>query len=118
MKFEKGGAYNPLSGKKKTLPVRKKPKQIARQMLEDKSPLIMQKVIAMGLDGDTTCLEMLVDRILPTHKAVDAKQTKTDYAININVGTLEQLPSEVIEAIDVTPTEVAIKEIQNDKQSD
>jgi len=100
--------------KENRLPVRKKQKQIVRQMLEDKSPLIMQKVISMGLDGDTTCLKMLVDRILPAHKSVSVAQTKTDYAININVGSLEDLPNEilaseevndVIEAkpIDVTP---------------
>lgn len=113
-----------MTGRKKgqrSLPVRKKPKELVRGMLEDKSPLIMQKVITLGLEGDVQCLKMLVDRILPAHKSVDVKQTKTDYAININVGSIEQLPEEVVDVIDVTPTEPVdkLEEVEDaDKQQD
>jgi len=100
-----------MGHKNRRLPVRKKPREMVRSMLEDKSPLIMQKVITMGLDGDTQCLKMLVDRILPAHKSVDVRQTKTDYNISINVGALEDLPDEVQDVIDVTEESQALTDM-------
>ncbi len=103
----------PKGAKNRIAAPRKKIKNVARSLIEDRSPQIIKKIISLGLAGDVQCLKMLMDRIVPQHKSVDMKATKTDYAISINVGSLEQLPPEMVDVIDVTPTEVL-----DDKQQD
>jgi len=52
-------------------------------------------VIEMALEGDRTCLKMCLDRILPTHKAVELKTGSEKGDVIINIGGLNE---KVIEA--------------------
>jgi len=60
---------------------------LAREMMTEKGPDVVDKVIEMALEGDVHCLKMCIDRILPVHKAVDSSKAKQDSNIVINVGT-------------------------------
>ena len=101
----------------KNMTTRKKARNLAREMIEDKSPMIVKKVITMGLEGDVQCLKMLMDRIVPQHKSVDVKQTKQDFAININVESLEQLPKNVVDVIDMTDEAEALERTDSSGES-
>jgi hypothetical protein len=60
---------------------------LAREMMTEKGPDVVDKVIEMALEGDVHCLKMCIDRILPVHKAVDPSKAKQDSKVIINVGT-------------------------------
>jgi len=79
----KGKAMNPLGRPKG---IRNKYTLLAREMMTEKGPDIVQKIVDMAMDGDVHCLKMCIDRILPVHKAVDPSRTKQDSKIIINVG--------------------------------
>ena len=79
----KGKAMNPLGRPKGT---RNRYTLLAREMMTEKGPDIVQKIVDMAMDGDVHCLKMCIDRILPVHKAVDPARTKQDSKIIINVG--------------------------------
>lgn len=94
------------SGRRRGLPVpTKKVKNVARALIEDRSPQIVKKIISLGLAGDVACLKMLMDRIVPQHKSVDVKATKTDFAININVESLEDASGKARDFIDAVQPE-------------
>jgi len=93
---------------------------LAQQMMTDRGPMIVEKVMGMALQGDVHCLKMCMDRILPVHKAIDSSKTKTDANIVINVGTSSEIQAKISE----TPIEklvnpetkeddVVIAEIEN-----
>ena len=70
---------------------------LAQQMMTDRGPMIVEKVMGMALQGDVHCLKMCMDRILPVHKAIDSSKTKTDANIVINVGTSADIQSKIYE---------------------
>jgi len=70
---------------------------LAQQMMTDRGPMIVEKVMGMALQGDVHCLKMCMDRILPVHKAIDSSKTKTDANIVINVGTSADIQSKINE---------------------
>lgn len=70
---------------------------LAREMMGKQGPAVVQKVIDMAMDGNVHCLKMCLDRILPTHKAVDPNRTKQDTQIIINVGASDGLKEKLIE---------------------
>jgi len=70
---------------------------LSRQMMTDRGPSVVEKIIDMAMDGDVHCLKMCIDRILPVHKAVDPNRTKTDSNIIINVGASESIKRKIIE---------------------
>ncbi len=72
---------------------------LARELMSNKSPEIVQKVIEKAMDGDVHCLKMCLDRILPVHKAVDSTRTKADAQVIINVSSLDNIQQQ----LDVTP---------------
>jgi len=93
---------------------------LAQQMMTDRGPMIVEKVMGMALQGDVHCLKMCMDRILPVHKAIDSSKTKQDSQIVINVGTSSEIQAKISE----TPIEklvnpetkeddVVIAEIEN-----
>jgi hypothetical protein len=87
---------------------------LARELMSDKSPEIVNKVIEKALEGDVHCLKMCLDRILPVHKAVDSNRTKSDAQVIINVASLEsiqQKASEYDEAELVDPIEKGDDEV-------
>ena len=87
---------------------------LARELMSNKSPEIVNKVIEKALEGDVHCLKMCLDRILPVHKAVDSNRTKSDAQVIINVASLEsiqQKASEYDEAELVDPIEKGDDEV-------
>ena len=69
---------------------------LAREMMSEKGPDIVQKVMDMAMEGDVHCLKMCIDRILPVQKAVDSSKAKQESQIIINVGSSEMIMDKVI----------------------
>ena len=87
---------------------------LARELMSNKSPEIVEKVISKAMEGDVHCLKMCLDRILPVHKAVDSNRTKSDAQVIINVASLEsiqQKANEFQEAELVDPIEKGDDEV-------
>ena len=72
---------------------------LARELMSNKSPEIVEKVIEKAMEGDVHCLKMCLDRILPVHKAVDSTRTKADAQVIINVSSLDNIQQQ----LDVIP---------------
>jgi hypothetical protein len=72
---------------------------LARELMSNKSPEIVEKVIEKAMEGDVHCLKMCLDRILPVHKAVDSTRTKADAQVIINVSSLDSIQQQ----LDITP---------------
>ena len=68
---------------------------LARGLMSDKSPEIVEKVISKALEGDVHCLKMCLDRILPVHKAVDPNRAKNDSQVIINVSSIESIQEQI-----------------------
>ena len=68
---------------------------LARELMSDKSPEIVEKVISKALEGDVHCLKMCLDRILPVHKAVDPNRMKNDAQVIINVSSIESIQKQI-----------------------
>ena len=66
---------------------------------------VVDAVVAKAVDGDMTAAKLLLDRILPTSKAIDLNDLEKSkgLSISINVGNMEAkepLEAEVIEVVD------------------
>ena len=72
---------------------------LARELMSEKSPEIVNKVISKAMEGDVHCLKMCLDRILPVQKAIDSTRTKADAQVIINVSSLDSIQQQ----LDVTP---------------
>ena len=81
---------------------------LARELMSDKSPEIVEKVISKALEGDVHCLKMCLDRILPVHKAVDPNRAKSDSQVIINVSSIESIQKQ----IGNTPKEKLVNPVQ------
>ena len=81
---------------------------LARELMSNKSPEIVEKVIEKAMDGDVHCLKMCLDRILPVHKAVDSTRTKADAQVIINVSSLDNIQQQ----LDVTPEGELIEPVE------
>ena len=81
---------------------------LARELMSDKSPEIVEKVISKALEGDVHCLKMCLDRILPEHKAVDPNRAKSDSQVIINVSSIESIQKQ----IGNTPKEKLVNPVQ------
>ena len=68
---------------------------LAREMMTERGPMIVEKIIDMALDGDVHCMKMCIDRILPVHKAVDPNKAKQQSQVIINVGASEQIKERI-----------------------
>lgn len=68
---------------------------LSREMMTEKGPEIVNKIMEMAMDGDVHCLKMCIDRILPVHKAVDPNRAKQDSKIVINVGASESIKAKI-----------------------
>jgi hypothetical protein len=73
---------------------------LSRELMSNKGPEIVQKVIDLALEGDRTCLKMCMDRIIPTTKAVEFRTSEDRGNVIINVGGLAE---KVIEAQESKP---------------
>jgi hypothetical protein len=70
---------------------------LSRELMSNKGPEIVQKVIDLALEGDRTCLKMCMDRILPTTKSVEFRSGEDKGNVIINVGGLEAKKIEIEE---------------------
>ena len=70
---------------------------LSRELMSNKGPEIVQKVIDLALEGDRTCLKMCMDRIIPTTKAVEFRSSDERGNVIINVGGLEAKKVEIEE---------------------
>lgn len=83
---------------------------LARELMSNKSPEIVETVIAKALDGDVHCLKMCLDRILPVHKAVDSNRAKNDAQVIINVASIDSIKQKVNEFDDADLVEPVEKD--------
>ena len=63
---------------------------LSRELMSNKGPEIVQKVIDLALEGDRTCLKMCMDRIIPTTKSVEFRSSEDKGNVIINVGGLAE----------------------------
>jgi len=70
---------------------------LSRELMSNRGPEIVQKVIDLALEGDRTCLKMCMDRIIPTTKAVEFRSGEDKGNVIINVGGLEAKKVEIEE---------------------
>ena len=105
--FHKGmKALNPEGRPKGSL---NKFTKLSRELMSNKGPEIVQKVIDLALEGDRHCLKMCMDRILPSSKAVEIKHDHENLGINIiveSVKAIEKKESEDQEIFEAEFTEV------------
>ena len=83
---------------------------LARELMSEKSPEIVNKVIAKAMEGDVHCLKMCLDRILPVQKAIDSTRTKADAQVIINVSSLDSIQQQ----LNVTPEAELVEPIEKD----
>jgi hypothetical protein len=82
-----------------------------KQLLKD-GMKVVEAVIKKALDGDMTAAKLLLDRILPTTKAIDLDDIENSkgFSISVNIGNLE-LPKHLDRnVIDVKKEEYESKE--------
>ena len=87
---------------------------LARELMSNKSPEIVAKVIEKAMEGDVNCLKMCLDRILPVHKAVDSSRTKADAQVIINVSSIESIEQKINSTPDeelIMPEEMSDDEV-------
>ena len=70
---------------------------LSRELMSNRGPEIVQKVIDLALEGDRTCLKMCMDRIIPTTKSVEIRSGEDKGNVIINVGGLEAKKIEIEE---------------------
>ena len=72
--------------------------QLSRELMSERGPDIVNKVIELAMEGDTTCLKMCLDRILPPKRDVEVKH-EGGQSINITVAQLGNQAQEAIEHV-------------------
>jgi hypothetical protein len=65
--------------------------KLSRELMSNKGPEIVNKVIELALEGDRHCLKMCMDRIIPTTKAVEITHDHQDLGINIIVESVKAI---------------------------
>tara|TARA_R110000823_G_scaffold201784_2_gene332682 strand:+ start:9050 stop:9496 length:447 start_codon:yes stop_codon:yes gene_type:complete len=86
-----------------------------KQLLKD-GMKVVEAVVKKALDGDMTAAKLLLDRILPTTKAIDLDDIENSkgFSISVNIGNLE-LPKH----LDKTDTNVIdVKSDENKNKKD
>ena len=68
---------------------------LAREMMTERGPMIVEKIIDQALEGDVHCMKMCIDRILPVHKAVDPNKAKQQSQVIINVGASDEIKERI-----------------------
>jgi hypothetical protein len=77
---------------------------LSRELMCERGPEIVAKVIEKALAGCPHAQKMCMDRILPVQKAIDTSRAKTDAQVIINVSSLESIQNKINE----TPKEKLI----------
>jgi hypothetical protein len=87
--------------------------KLSRELMSNKGPEIVEKVIELALEGDRHCLKMCLDRIIPTTKAVEITHDRSDLGINIIVESVKAIEMREEEEFKVIEGEV-LDSILND----
>jgi|TARA_R110000796_G_scaffold34642_1_gene89302 hypothetical protein len=87
--FHKGmTSINPAGRPKGSL---NKYTKLSRELMSEKGPELVEKVIELALEGDRHCLKMCLDRIIPVSKAVEIKHEHEDLGINIIIESVKAI---------------------------
>lgn len=79
-------------------------KEAIREGFEEKllkdGQKVIDAVVKKAIDGDMTAAKLLLDRMLPTSKAIDLEQLEKSkgLTISVNIGSLEDKTKEIIDA--------------------
>ncbi len=99
-RFVKGKSGNP-SGRPKGATNKRKDLIASMNKALDKGAMdVLQTVIDRARRGDTRCMKMILDRLMPVHKPVDQALLNRTPIINITVSGLEQIETIEPEAED------------------
>lgn len=106
--FKKGVSGNPRGrpkgSKNKTTLIRKEMEISALEELQKDSVKVLQKAVELALEGDTSMIKLVSDKILPNAKVDTEKGGQKGFGgINITIAGLEEKPAinaEIIEEID------------------
>ena len=69
---------------------------LARELMSNKSPEIVEEVLEKAMEGDVHCLKMCVDRLLTVHKAVDTTRTKAAAQVIIKASSLDNIQPQLV----------------------
>jgi len=86
----------------------------AMSTLQENLVEVLEVAIAKAKDGDVHCIKMILDRGIPTQKAIDANRNKSDSQVIINVASLESIEqkakefdeAEIIDPVEKTEDDV------------
>jgi hypothetical protein len=82
-----------------------------RALAENKVPKVLETLFQKALDGDMQAIKMVMDRIVPAHKAIDGERASGGTpVVKIMIGNLEESPlvtGEIIEDVDYTEVDDA-----------
>jgi len=77
MPFQKGKSGNPKGRPKGAL---NKTTVLAQKLLDGEAPALVRKAIQQALDGNSTCLRICLERLLPMRKVAPVKVDLPDVA--------------------------------------
>jgi len=79
VKWEKGKSGNPKGKKKGTLERYKQQDQIElRKLLSADFPKVVAKAIELALEGNENCIKLIMDKMIPSLKAIEHTGTTGD----------------------------------------
>ena len=84
--------------------------KLSRELMSNKGPEIVEKVIELALEGDRHCLKMCLDRIIPKTKAVEITHDHQDLGINIIVESVKAIEKKEAEEFKTIEAEYEEKE--------
>lgn len=90
--------------------------ELSRELMSESGPAIVNKVIELAMNGDTTCLKMCMDRILPPKREIDIKQEDT--AINIVVEQIGNVAQKAIEDTGGVIIEQDVKKVKRKEKKE
>ena len=86
----------------------------AMALLQDSLIDVLEVAVAKAKDGDVHCIKMILDRGIPTQKAIDANRNRSDSQVIINVASIESIKQKAEEYDDaeiVDPEEKSENEV-------
>jgi len=89
---------------------------LSRELMTEKGPEIVNKVLEMALEGDRHALKMCLDRILPSSKAVEIQHNHRDLGVNIIVESVKAIEKK--EAKEQKVFEAEFEEISRNSKED
>ena len=93
--------------------------ELSRELMTERGPEIVNKVIELAMSGDTQCLKMCIDRILPPKREVDIRQEDTSINIVVEqIGTVAQRAIEDTGGVIIEQDMAKVRKEESKKNSD